>query len=924
MCRLSCLSILLLATPLVAADKSKWSVDDVLMAESVRDFQFAPNGKWVLWTKTVMNKEKGEVVTHLMRTDLSTHEDLELTRGDDSCTNPRWSPDGKLIAFLSERPAPKSEDSAKGRRAASRSAATTSRKPDKEKDEPTPQIWLINPFGGEAWRLTDCKRGVIAFNWARPDHLVFVAQEDKTWYDQKIKEDEDTSTVVEDEKHEPPARLFRIDVKEKKTRRLSDNTDQIDYVKVSPDGKWAVARHNRSLRYTYDSRVKPVILLHDLTMGTSKPIFSDKKFNISSAAWTFDSKGFYAINDFNSDPQFPFPAIQHVHFFDLASGQSRQVNLQWEHGLAAQDANDSKPGIVVTADGFVALLVNGVRHKLAKYTRNGDNWQRDWLEGEHIANVFGLDVSRDGKQIIFARTTASKPTEWRHATLGKTLIGDSTAIAKHNEGLNDKPKAKSEIIRWKGALDEEVEGILYYPHAYEKGKKYPLIVMIHGGPYAADLDLWSEGWAYAANLYCQRGALVFSPNYHGSSNYGLKWGESIAHGKYYDLEVPDIEKGVDHLIAKGLADKDKLGVIGWSNGSILTIALTVTTTRYKAASAGAGTIELVSDWANCDFGDVFDRIYLGKNPLEDPELYFRKSPFYKLDKVRTPTIIFFGTDDRTVPTHNGWSHYRGLQQLGKTDVRFVLFPGEKHSPKKLVHQRRKLQEELDWFDKHLFQKSKPDTEFVKDDSPLAHALKRHTAKQVKGNFGIAHADKLIPETVKYGKLQVGRFEVTRAQFQAFDPNYIFEKGTENLPASGISFERAQDYCAWLTKTTGATYRLPNENEADELYGEAEEGANTLDHWAGYKVNPDDARKLGEKIASLGMNSLLKQVGQFKAAGDEGVFDLGGNVAEWTTAKDGKGKLMGGSADQPADEKVDASKAAVEYRGFRVVRETNVQ
>ena len=130
--------------------------------------------------------------------------------------------------------------------------------------------------------------------------------------------------------------------------------------------------------------------------------------------------------------------------------------------------------------------------------------------------------------------------------------------------------------------------------------------------------------------------------------------------------------------------------MGWSNGSILTIALTVSSDRFKAASAGAGDVEWSSDWANCEFGAAFDNYYLGKSPLEDPQLYLRKSPFYRLNRVRTPTIIFFGTEDKAVPTQQGWMHYRALQQLGKADVRFILFPGEGHGPRKLVHRRRKL------------------------------------------------------------------------------------------------------------------------------------------------------------------------------------------------------------------------------------------
>ena len=179
------------------------------------------------------------------------------------------------------------------------------------------------------------------------------------------------------------------------------------------------------------------------------------------------------------------------------------------------------------------------------------------------------------------------------------------------------------------------------------------------------------------------------------------------------------------------------------------------TPRYKAAVAGAGSVEYISDWASCDFGDAFDRYYLAKSPLEDLPLYLRKSPFHQFDKVRTPTLIFFGTEDRTVHPQQGWAQYRAFQQLGKAPVRFVRFPGEKHSLKKLSHQSRKLEEELAWFDRYLFGQEKPRDDVIKEDSPLAWALKRQAAKKVGKRYGVLIDGVLAPETVKHGALPRG-------------------------------------------------------------------------------------------------------------------------------------------------------------------------
>ena len=200
------------------------------------------------------------------------------------------------------------------------------------------------------------------------------------------------------------------------------------------------------------------------------------------------------------------------------------------------------------------------------------------------------------------------------------------------------------------------------------------------------------------------------------------------------------------------------------------------------------------------------------------------------------------------------------------------------------------------------------------------ALKRRQARREGQRYGLMEKGVLAPETVRYGGLHVGRFEVTHAQFGEFDKQYEVGPGRENYPASGVTFERARAYCAWLSRATGRRYRLPTAAEADDLYAEPADGDNTLDAWAGYAVNPDDAARLRPKLVELGAGALLREVGAGRAAGDAAVFDLGGNVAEWVTAKDGKGELRGGSADQPADAKRRRDDAAPEYRGFRVVQE----
>lgn len=856
----------------------KWTVDDLLLQESAGALELSRDGKLAVYAKSRIDKEKGESISHLYLKRLGETEEIQLTRGQDSESSPKFSPDGKKIAFLTSR-RPAGSAPAGGAPQAGGGM----------------QVWLMNVAGGEPWSVTKMERGVRAFEWLDNDTLLLGAPEDSSLYDQKVKAGKDTSQVVEDEKHAPPVRLFKFEIKGGKATRLTTNTDRITSVTASPDGKWALTVHNRSLAEIYNQKIKPAAFLHDLSTGKSVELFAGQKLYPRGFQWTSDSKGFYFSAPYTTHPYLYNASVSLMYNYDVAAAKLTKADLQWENGLSF--------GWSVTPDGFVALLANGARNKVARYTRQGETWTREWMDVEGAQSV---TVSEDGKQIVYTHSTASSPAKWMLGRLEGAKVADAKTFVETNKNFVKKPVAKTEVITWKGALDEQVEGILYYPHNYQAGKKYPLVVMIHGGPHGHDADAFSERWAYPHQLFAQRGAFILKPNYHGSSNYGLKFGESIANGKYNDLEWIDVEKGVDSVIAKGLVDPRQLGVMGWSNGSIITIELTTRTTRYKAASAGAGDVNWSSDWGNAVFGDSFEQYYLGKTPMDDPQLYIKKSPLYRMDKVKTPTIIFFGTEDKQVPTEQGWQHYRALQHYGQTDVKFILFPGEAHGPRKYVHQKRKMEEELLWFDKYLFGTAQDDNEALKPESALAALVKARKMGET-------------PEVAERASFAVGRFEVTRAQFKAFDPTYAVAPGTELYPANGVTFEKAQAYCAWLSKKTGQSYRLGTEEELGRMLTRSK-SENTLDAWAGYGVNVDDAAKLDSLVAGTGAGALLKPVGSYAGVGDEPVYDLGGNVAEWVVAKDGQGKVLGGSADAPADAKA-AVTTRPDYVGFRVVKET---
>ncbi len=886
---------------------SPWTLEDLLHAENVQEWDVSPDGRRVTWVlSTVEQGDKGaKRISNLWLEPSAGAESFALTRGSGTVGAPQFSPDGRLIAFLSDRDVPGKKDS---------------------KDLGKRQLWLIRADGGEAYPATRLDRDVEAFAWADTATLVVLAAESASAWERERKEAKDTSVVVDDLEHTPPTRLFRVNL-EGDVVRLTTNRDWIGSFTLSPDGRQALVIAEQDLKYQFDQKVLPHVRLVDIGNGTSRRILEGTRLLPSEVAWAADSSAFYFLNDFSRHPLYRTAAIREVHLYDLAADRAQKVEIDWPRGAAS--------GLVSTPDGFLVLLEDGVRQRPARYVRKGGGWSRQDLAGGRSPGIGSWKLARDAKSLVFRHSRATEPVQLFAASLEGANLGGERQLTKLNPGYGDKAKGKVEVLHWTGALGETVEGLLHYPLDWREGDgPRPLVVEIHGGPTSADQDAWSQRWAAPNILHRQRGAFVLQVNYHGSTGYGLDWVESIE-GRYYELERVDILAGVDFVIARGLVDPDRLGCVGWSNGGILTADLIVATRRFKVASVGAADVEWLSDWANVDFGAAFDNYYFGGTPWEKTQEYIARSPFFRLAEVTTPTIVFTGTEDRNVPPHQSWSLFRALQYLEKAPARLVLFPGEPHGLQKLAHQRRKVEEELGWFDRYLYQAAPGRDAAIKTGSPLAALLARAKAARAGEALGLVAGETLVPETVLFEGLEVGRFEVTGAQLAALDPAAPPAAGNENLPASGVSFAQASRYVAALAQATGRPFRLPTEEEAKKLAKAGGDGGNTLDRWAGYSPNPEDAERIHRALAALPQPStLLLPVGSLPgkvpahlqdAATTSGgdlaaatVFDLDGNVAEWAVGKNGQGVAVGPSADRPTKDRAKAGAPGPGYVGLRVV------
>ncbi|MCZ6836072.1 MAG: prolyl oligopeptidase family serine peptidase [Planctomycetota bacterium] len=888
-------------------DEKKWTVDDIIKAQNAGSWTISRDGSIAAWTKSTIEKIKGveRRVSHLWLTRLESNESIQLTRGDDSARSPQFSPDGTKIAFITSRLRPSSGGGGSGGGVSGGGDSGGG-----GGDVASSQIWIMPIRGGEAWPSTKLKRGIQSYAWADDDTFIISAQETPTLWEKQIDKKKDTAIVVEDAQREPPVRLFKVGLKGGKLERLTNNDDWIGSMRVSPDGMWAVLSVEQSLSFGFDERIPPIVRLVNLESGDSTRLYEDVegRFVPRSFQWRPDSTGYYFVNRHSTHPIYRSASIGELYYHDLESGEHEKVNLSWDRGLSG--------GYKALNDGAIVMLANGVTNLPARLTRTQKTWHRQTLEGTHVPYLGSFTVSDDGKTIIYSHSTATMPTQHYVAKLNAHHIVGERQITNLNPGYEGKPTGRVEVITWKGADDNTIEGIVSYPLDYEEGKQYPLLLNPHGGPAGTSRDSWSMSYGSPRILWRQKGAFVLEVNYHGSAGYGLAFVESIGNGKYYELERIDLNNGVDHLIELGLVDPDRLGVVGWSNGGILGADLITQSTRWKVASIGAADVEWISDWANVDFGAGFDNYYFGATPLEDPQLYIDKSPFFKLDKVTTPTIIYTGTEDRNVPPHQSWSLFRMLQHLEKAPARLVLFPGEPHGLRKIVHRRRKMAEDEAWFDTYLFQDQDEENDAIKKGSRLEALLARGEAARQGDQYGITINAILVPEVVERGELQVGRFEITRAQYAAYMNDFDVEPGTGNFPVTAVSFDEAQAYVGWLAQHTGLAYRLPTCSEAEGMSGT---GGNTLDAWAGYSPNPEDAARLGEALDLVsGFAPLLREVGLGIGDGDPDVFDLDGNASEWAIADDQSGVLIGPSADRPGSKLQRSTEAGEAYRGFRVV------
>jgi dipeptidyl aminopeptidase/acylaminoacyl peptidase len=265
--------------------------------------------------------------------------------------------------------------------------------------------------------------------------------------------------------------------------------------------------------------------------------------------------------------------------------------------------------------------------------------------------------------------------------------------------LKDFQLARREVIQWKSTDGTLIEGVLIKPADFDVTKKYPLLVVIHGGPTGVDTPLLRADRTYPLERFAAKGAVILRPNYRGSAGYGEQFRSlnvrNLGVGDYWD-----VISGVDYLIAQGFVDKDRVGAMGWSQGGYISAFITASSDRFKAVSVGAGISDWMTYYVNTDI-TPFTRQYLKATPWDDPEIYRKTSPIAYIKNARTPTLIQHGELDRRVPIPNAYELRQALEDRG-VPVRMIVYKGFGHGIDKPKQQRAVMEHNYEWFSQWIW------------------------------------------------------------------------------------------------------------------------------------------------------------------------------------------------------------------------------
>ena len=700
----SALALLLHPTFSHAADPRPLTVDELFALKSVSSPILSPDGAQVAYTVRSMDLKKDTSDADIYLIPFAGGEAVRLTTSPKAETSPRFSPDGKWIAFLSSREGDKS------------------------------QVFLLSRGGGEASRLTDMKGGVGSFEWS-PDskRLVLVASDpDPDAPDPEAKgDDKKTPKPIvtrriqfkrdyEGYLRELRSHLYVFEVEKKTSVQITSGPYDDEQPAWSPDGKTIAFVSNRTAEPD-TNRDSNIYLIAPVAGETPRAITTNPSED-EHPTWAPDGKSIvYVEGGVVADMWY---GSNHLATVNVATGVVKALTKDL-------DRNVGEPKFTTDGRAILFAIEDGGNSHLGRIPAEGGAIERI-VAGERDVQSFD---TRNGR-IVFLESQPTLPSEI------STLDGANVRrLTKTNDALlKDIKLAPVERFKARSKDGTMIDGFLHRPVDGKAGAKAPTILRIHGGPTSQ----FSTAFDFERQLLAAQGYAVVAGNPRGSTGYGRDFSYALF-AKWGEPDFDDLMAVVDQAVSMGVADPDRLGVGGWSYGGILTNYVISKTTRFKAATSGASISNILAGYGTDHYQYEYEA-ELGL-PWKHADAYLKLSgPFLKADQIKTPTLFLCGEDDMNVPLLNTEQMYQAVRRLG-IPTELVIYPGQNHGIRTPSYQKDRFERYVKWYDTYLrpekavvFAAAMPETKGLDGRSFFTPELAGDAKKRLEDNLTAATAD----------------------------------------------------------------------------------------------------------------------------------------------------------------------------------------
>jgi dipeptidyl aminopeptidase/acylaminoacyl peptidase len=650
--------------------KRTLTAEDYFRIKEVGDPQLSPDGKWVAYTVRTANLKDDKNYERIWMVPVSGGAAIPLTADEMTSSHPRWSPDGKFLAFISARGGTGGDDD----------------------DADKKQVWLLNREGGEAQKLTDTIQDVQSFAWSpASDRMVLLLQDPSQ---EELEAARDKAKGLKAKPKPRPWVIDRLHFKEDElgyldrrrthlyvfniadrtqTQITSGDYDDSDPA-WSPDGSMIAFASNRTaepdLNYNTDIWT---VSASNTDKGKSLVQVTTGPGSEAAPAWSSDGKWIAFTTQLDAK-LFQY-ATDHIGVAPATGGAAKVLTLPL-------DRNSTVPRFSADGKWIYFIADDDGTQNLLRVSATGGQIQRP-IGGRKMLESYSLGEDGAVAAVVGELTD---PAELYYLP----AEGELRKLTTTNDALMAELRLPEvEYVHFKSKDGTTVAGYLYKPPDYQPGVRYPTILKPHGGPV----------WAYYAEfnfdpqLFAANGYVVLTPNPRGSSGYGQDYCKAIF-ADWGDKDFADDMAMVDYAVAQGISDPDKLGVGGWSYGAISTNFIITQTTRFKAAISGAGEFLYITNWGH----DLYSRDWeyeLGL-PWQNRALWEKLSPFNRVTKITTPTLIMGGDVDSNVPVINGEQMYQSLRRLGVPTL-LVVYPGQFHEFTRPSFIKDRYERYLDWY-----------------------------------------------------------------------------------------------------------------------------------------------------------------------------------------------------------------------------------